>query len=74
MRKTQITDQDLLDMGYENTGMSIGNNEVWQDHDYRIIYDPEEQAIVGKYWRERKDCCNHSIKTGSLAVGRREHK
>ncbi len=73
MRKTQFTEQDLLDMGYENTGMSVGNNEVWQNHEYRIIYDPEEQAIVGKYLRDFKSL-GPSKCLGSLAVGRREHK
>ena len=50
----QISEQDLLRMGYEDTGMRIGTNEVWQDHDTRIIYDPEAELIVARFQRERQ--------------------
>lgn len=72
MKATQITEDYLLENGWDDTMMRLGKNQIWQNATYRIIYDPNEKRILCTFMREFKYLFSNKT-GGSLSVGERSH-
>jgi hypothetical protein len=70
MRTLTYSEEDLEELGYENTYMTIGTNQVWQTQTERILYDPDTMMIIQKYVREGRQLYGTGH-IGNLGVGRR---
>lgn len=76
MKPAKITEDELQKIGYEYLGEMCCEtklhtpNQLWRWRDELIIYDPETQTVVWRWYNEPHYQCDYFGQgTGTFAVG-----